>query len=248
MVEVRQHRRRPKTETTNAGWAETKQVTMTFDNEPRRVAAAAFKSVEVTIPSETVVPPVRPGRILPSLEEAKPLEAPSEAPVPNEKARLPKAPKVKPPAAVAKVEAVSENVPIGQSTAPKRRLTTEPSEPIRVSQVSEPASDFAAIFSTNAIPTPRKIPRKAKAPAVLKKSTAPAEPPEAPYVTAAVEPEPIARSETTTADPAPNSSTSAEPSSGGRKRTILSRYVFRDELKPGEKWKRRLLSRSSGRS
>jgi len=28
----------------------------------------------------------------------------------------------------------------------------------------------------------------------------------------------------------------------GRKRTIIARYVFGDELKPGERWKRRLLT------
>ena len=28
----------------------------------------------------------------------------------------------------------------------------------------------------------------------------------------------------------------------GRKRTIMARYVFGDELKPGERWKRRLLT------
>jgi len=33
--------------------------------------------------------------------------------------------------------------------------------------------------------------------------------------------------------------------SPARRRTILSRYVFRDEAKPGEKWKRRLLTRLS---
>ena len=32
-----------------------------------------------------------------------------------------------------------------------------------------------------------------------------------------------------------------EPSRRSRKRTILSRYVFDDELKPGERWKQRLL-------
>jgi hypothetical protein len=29
----------------------------------------------------------------------------------------------------------------------------------------------------------------------------------------------------------------------GRKRTIMARYVFGDELKPGERWKRRLLTK-----
>jgi hypothetical protein len=28
----------------------------------------------------------------------------------------------------------------------------------------------------------------------------------------------------------------------GRKRTIMARYVFGDELKPGDRWKRRMLT------
>ena len=37
-------------------------------------------------------------------------------------------------------------------------------------------------------------------------------------------------------------STADDRSPQGRKRTIMARYVFGDELKPGERWKRRLLT------
>jgi hypothetical protein len=45
-----------------------------------------------------------------------------------------------------------------------------------------------------------------------------------------------------TDSPATLPSRVADRSPQGRKRTIVARYVFGDELKPGERWKRRLLS------
>jgi hypothetical protein len=45
------------------------------------------------------------------------------------------------------------------------------------------------------------------------------------------------------APPAPPSPTS-EVAPTARKRTIMGRYVFGDELKPGERWKKRLLRKT----
>jgi hypothetical protein len=50
------------------------------------------------------------------------------------------------------------------------------------------------------------------------------------------------RSAIGTDSPATPSSVVDDRSPHGRKRTILTRYVFGDELKPGERWKRRLLT------
>jgi hypothetical protein len=44
-------------------------------------------------------------------------------------------------------------------------------------------------------------------------------------------------------DPSATRPSSVDQRAGqSRKRTILGRYVFGDELKPGERWKRRLLT------
>jgi hypothetical protein len=50
------------------------------------------------------------------------------------------------------------------------------------------------------------------------------------------------RSAIGTDSPATPSSVVDDRSPLGRKRTIMTRYVFGDELKPGERWKRRLLA------
>ncbi len=50
------------------------------------------------------------------------------------------------------------------------------------------------------------------------------------------------RSARGTDSPATPSSVIDDRSPLGRKRTIMARYVFGDELKPGERWKRRLLA------
>ena len=50
------------------------------------------------------------------------------------------------------------------------------------------------------------------------------------------------RSAMGTDSPAALPSRGDDPSSQTRKRTIMARYVFRAELKPGERWKRRLLA------
>jgi hypothetical protein len=50
------------------------------------------------------------------------------------------------------------------------------------------------------------------------------------------------RSAIGTDSPATLPSRADDRSPQGRKRTILARYVFGDELKPGERWKRRLLT------
>ena len=50
------------------------------------------------------------------------------------------------------------------------------------------------------------------------------------------------RSAIGTDSPATPSSVVDDRSPLGRKRTIMARYVFGDELKPGERWKRRLLT------
>jgi hypothetical protein len=54
------------------------------------------------------------------------------------------------------------------------------------------------------------------------------------------EPEPVIIE----AAPPPLPSPTSEVAPTARKRTIMGRYVFGDELKPGERWKKRLLRKT----
>jgi hypothetical protein len=67
------------------------------DQEPRRIADAAFKTVEAEAPPEIATPPIRLGRILPSLESATSPSEPLDAEASNgtEKSRVARKRKVR---------------------------------------------------------------------------------------------------------------------------------------------------------
>jgi hypothetical protein len=229
-VEVRRQPRRASNSTTNGRLFETAPVRSAFDRDTQRAADAVFESREPEQPLPDTASSAPKGRILPSLvvddlvarsfrEDSRPEYESGETPGPTRRrsARLPMAPKpVKPrrhqasPAAEAAPRA--DGVASGPAFEAAEAIFVSPSQP-------------AATPNEIAAPASRKAPKKrAKKPGLSS------------LAAWLAEPEPAIIEAAPPAAPSP----AVEVAPAARKRTIMGRYVFGDEPKPGERWKRPL--------
>jgi hypothetical protein len=239
-VEIRRQQKRTALGV-NPGWVQTKLTHSTFGGEPRRVASPAPEIRKVDAPAAEPAAPRPSGRILPNLAEIelqnnRPLEAPS-----SEAARIPviksaserksrattdprqvEGPRERTKSSAAEIASPTNSAPTPPGSSSAGRLdeatAIPPSRPIAL-----PASTAAG---NSASPTPARATRPAK----------PRESVESPRTPASLEAlQPVIGADA----PSLQTPSAAGRPSDDRRRKILGRYVFGD-LKPGERWKRRL--------
>jgi hypothetical protein len=227
-VEYRQAKRRSNSGSAKPGWANAKLISTGLDEQTNRIAIPAFKPAAAKPPAEVIAPSTTSGRILPSLVETAPVTAQSNS-----------------------GRAQSRNY---GGAAQARRATPAPAggtaarqrgEHVYPAEGLEPAIAVAAILPLEQPATSRLSAGKAATPRSEKRTRRPAEQQEklddAPGTSAD-------SSETTLVNSASDLPAVGKPSSTIRKSRILDRYVFRDEPRPGESWKRRIEARRERRA
>ena len=226
-VEYRQAKR-PNTGSAKLGWAHAKPAPPGGDEKANRIAMSAFKTVAAHPPSDLISPSIVPGRVLPNLIETAPVTEQTDA----RGAQL-KSHGSASKAAHAAQERGDGTVAghIGEYTYPAEDL--EPSIAVDpLLRLKDPTTSHLRV-------------KKAGAPRSEKRSRRPAQKQE----NLDHYPGPSAKQ----CEPSPVSSISGlppvgKPSSTTRASRILGRYVFRDELSPGESWKRRIEARRERRA
>ncbi len=244
-VEVRRRPRLATNPSQELRSSETKTRPATFGSESHRLAAVTFGAAGApNQPSgEGAASPPR-GRILPSLvperSPAAPLQdafssAATSDPVPRAR---------KPPSASARngrdhTSKVSRNLELSpELTAPLAdrslvgsvRASLSPSDGTAVSLRVPKATANRVVGNSDDPAQHKKAKRRVQIPSALDASPVP--------VSAKDQ-----RSITPTDPFGALPTDSADVSQSNRKRTMMGRYVFGDELKPGERWKRRLSKR-----
>jgi hypothetical protein len=227
-VEVRRQPRRTSNSSTNGRLFETAPVRSAFDRDTQRAADAVFEVREPEQPLSDSASSAPKGRILPSLvvddsglrEDSRQEYESGETPGPPRRrsARLEKT--AKPPrfrrqSASPTAEAPSaESVGYGTAFEAAEAIFSSPSKPAATNEVDRP-------------PLRKERKKRAKKPG-----------PSAAFSLAAwlAEPEPEMIEAAPPAPPSPV----AEVAPKVRKRIIMGRYVFGDEPKPGERWRRPL--------
>jgi hypothetical protein len=243
-VEVR---RRPRLATSNpdAPSFETKPPQAAFDRESHRAAAAVFGAKKMDRSPVDVAASPPGGRILPSLvpdelrhrllEDAPLSAADSEPP-----SRAPKRPSVR----TSKGKDQASKLPrksgfsSDENAPPAERLS------IKSHRTASVQSDDGAGASPRVAPTvPRQVVGESGGLALSAKAKRRDRAAEISRDDVRAKPSLYdQRSAIGTDSPATLPSRADDRSPQGRKRTIMARYVFGDELKPGERWKRRLLT------
>jgi hypothetical protein len=225
-VEYRQAKR-PDTGTAKLGWAHAKPAPPGSDGKANRIAMSAFKTVAAHPPSDVISPSIVPGRVLPSLIETAPVTEQADARGDQSKSH--------------------------GSASKAAHAAQEPGDRIVGGHIGEhayPAEDLEPSIAVAPIlrlkdPTTSDLSvGKAGAPRSEKRSRRPAQKEKLDH-----SPVPSAKQ----CEPAPVGSISGlppvgKPSSTTRASRILGRYVFRDELSPGESWKRRIEARRERRA
>jgi hypothetical protein len=242
-VEVRRRPRLATSSNPDAESSETRSPQAGFDREWRRASAAAFGAKKVD-PSPVDAASHPKGRILPSLVPDAPLGRPlrdaalttAESEPPS---RAPKRPSVQ----TSKGKDQTSTLPRNSSFSSDENAPLAERLSTKSCQTSNVQSDEGAGVSPRAATTEQSqvvgdsggLALSAKAKRRDKMAIARDD----------VRTKPLPhdqRSAIETDSPATCPSRVDDRSPQGRKRTIMARYVFGDELKPGERWKRRLLT------
>jgi hypothetical protein len=241
IVEVRRRPRLPTPSSPNVQSSETKPSRSAFDRESHRTAAAAFEAKNVDQPPVDVAASYRTGRILPSLVADEPLgrllrdaslsageSEPTSMPVKRQSARPLKgsAQTSKPPRNSGSSSV--QSMPLADRLAAASR------------SLSGARSEEGIGVSASALTTaPSQVVGTSGGPALRAKAKRRDKMPISPDDGRAT---PLLNDQrsTITASPAMPPSSADERSRQSRKRTII-RHTFGGELKPGERWKRRLL-------
>jgi len=242
-VEVRRRPRLAITSNPLVQLSETKSPQAGFDRESHRVAAAAFGAKKVD-PSPVDAASQARGRILPSLVADEPLRRPlrdaaqttAESEPPS---RAPKRPSVQTSKGKDQTSRLprnssfssDENAPVaeGQSTVSRHPSSVQSDEGAGVSPRVATTAESQLVGDSGSL----ELSAKAKGGdeiAIARDD---------------VRTKPLPRDQRSAigTDSAPTLPSRVDDRSPqGRKRTIMARYVFGDELKPGERWKRRLLT------
>jgi hypothetical protein len=226
-VEYRQAKR-PNPRSVKPGWAELRPAPIGLGEKANRIAISAFKTVATKPPADVISPSVPSGRILPSLVEAASVTEQAEAGGAQSRSR----------GSATKAGHFTQAAADGTVARQRGELAysaedLEPSVAVATMlQLEQPATSDLRVEMAG---TPRSE----------KRTRRPAEKQEK---LDNVPKTPADRFET-----APVSSTSGlslvdKRSSTARTSRILGRYVFRDELSPGESWKRRIEARRERRA
>ena len=242
-VEVR---RRPRLATTlnpDAPSSETRSPRAGFDRAWHRVAAAAFAAKQAD-PSPTEVASSPQGRILPSLVPDDSLrrmlqDAALTTAESDPSSRAPKRPPVRTSKGKDQKSRLLRNSGVSSGDDPPlvERLSTTSRQTASVQ-----SDDGAGVSPRDPTTAPRQV---AGDPGglVLSAKAKPRSMIAIPRDDLNAKPLPKGqRSAIGTDSPATPSSVVDDRSPQRRKRTIMARYVFGDELKPGERWKRQLLA------
>jgi hypothetical protein len=219
-VEYRQAKR-PNSGSAKSSWTHAKPAPAGLDEEASRIAISAFKTVAAKSPADVISPSIPSGRILPSLFETTPVTWQADAAAAQSRSFGGAA---QAPADCTVAGQLGERVYPAEGLEPSLAVATMP----RLKQPT--TSDLSA--------------EKAGAPRPEKRTRRPAEKQE--------KLDNAPRTSTDRSETAPMSSTSGlplvgKPLSTTRTSRILGRYVFRDELTPGESWKRRIEARRERR-
>jgi hypothetical protein len=223
-VEYRQAKR-PITGSTKPGWAHAKPAPAGLDEKANRIAISVFKTVVAKPPADLISPPVPTGRVLPSLVEAAPVIGQAGAGGAQSRSH----------GSAAKAGHAAE-VP-GDGTVARH-----------FGEHAYPAEDLEPSVATFRLEQPTTAPlsaEKATTPRSKKRTRRPTE------KQGKLDHDP--RTFADISETTPVSSTSSlpplsKPSSTTRTSRVLGRYVFRDELSPGESWKRRIEARRERRA
>jgi len=227
--------------------SETKPPQVAFDRESRHAAAAAFEAKKVDQSPVDVAASHPKGRILQSLVPDEPLRRPLRdallsaalsAAESDPTSRVPKRLAVQPPKGrdqTSKPRRTSgsssgESAPLADrlSAASRQPSSVRPDEWIGASP-SDPTMASSQVVGNSRRPAlPAKATRRDKMPISVDDGRGTALNDQ--------------RSAIGTNSLATPPSSVDESSRQSRKRTSMGRYVFGDELKPGERWKRRLLT------
>jgi len=240
-VEIRRQQKRTAMGV-NPGWVQTKLAHSTFGGEPRRVASPAPEIRKVDAPAAEPAAPRPSGRILPNLAEIelqnnRPLEAPS-----SEAAMIP----VIKSASERKSRATTDARQVGRPRGRPKSSAAEIASPMNSAPTPPGSSSAGRLDEATAIPPSRPFAPPASTAARNSASATPA------GVTRPAKP-----SKSVASPPTPPSLEALQPVIGAdapsvqtpcaagrppedRQRKILGRYVFGDDFKPGERWKRRL--------
>jgi hypothetical protein len=235
-VEVRRRPRLATTSDPDAQSSETRSPRAGFDRESHRIAAAPFEAKEVDQSPVDVAASHPMRRILPSLiadePSRRPLrdaalttaesEPPSRAPQRRDQAS-------KPPRNSGFSSAESAPLAERLSTASRQTSSVQSDEGVGVSPRVATIAQSQVVADSGGLALSAKARRRDKLAISCDDDRA----------------KPLLndqRSAIGTDSPATLPSIVDDRSPQSRKRTIMARYVFGDELKPGERWKRRLLT------
>ena len=226
-VEYRQAKR-PNPGSAKPGWADVRPAPRGLGEKANRIAISAFKTVAAKPPADGRSPPMPSGRILPSLVETALMAGQADAGSAQSRSHE----------SAAKA-GHSTQVAAGGTAARRRGELAHPTEDL------DPSIGVDTILRLKRPTTSDLSVEMAGTPRSEKRTRRPAEKQEK---LDNVPKTPADRFET-----APVTSTSAlplvdKPSSTARASRILGRYVFRDELSPGESWKRRIEARRERRA
>lgn len=239
-VEVRQTKKRLKPAEANPSWIDAMLVTTEPVQKSRSLAPPAFKTAAADMPSEVAAPAIPSRRILPSLLEADRATATADAQSENLERRgdADKRKDPKPRSYGATASAVRRR-PRTEGERPTLPPAAAPAEPLRVAENVEPRLDIPASASEQSA-APRASARKVRA-------ARPKTPRFVPPTDAVVRLATAVRSDGAANVEKPDAPAHRDPSTDNRKNRVLSRYVFRDEQRPGENWKQRLRARRERR-
>jgi hypothetical protein len=236
-VEIRRRSGRATTLSPRAPSSVARSPQAEFDRESHRAPAVGFVAKEVH-PAPAQVASAPNGRILPSLVRDEPLRRTlrDAAPTPAESAppsRAPKRPSVRPSQRKDQATKLPQNARVSahesqpmveeQLTASRRMSRVHEGAGAQTRAPSQVGGDSRDLALSA---TAKRIDKIAISRDDVRAKPSPDD----------------QRSTTRTDSPAPLSSRVDGRSPESRKRTIMARYVFGDELKPGERWKRRLLT------
>ena len=226
----------------NPGWVQTKLAHPAFSGDPRRVASPAPEIRKVDAPAAEPAAPRPSGRILPNLAEIapqnnRPLQAPS-----SEAAKIP----VIKSASERKSWATTDARQVGRRRGRPKSSAAEIASPMNSAPTPPGSSSAGRLDEATAIPPSRLFAPPASTaapdsasgtPARVTRPAKPAKSAESPRTPPSLE----ASQPVTGADaPSVRTPSAAGGPAADRQRKILGRYVFGDDFKPGERWKRRL--------
>jgi hypothetical protein len=242
-IEYRQTKRRLDPGGAKVGSVEANRAPTRLNETTRRVAISAFKTASAKEPGEVVAHSIPAGRILPSLVEADLVTGQSSRGRPNNLAEPRKTENPIDGSAESNgyggTRQVEHPTPTRTSQAAARPL----GDPIHTAEGLEPPLAVGGTLVRGQPVASRPGVGEFATPKSKKRMSYPVERQENPDKLGSTDRSDIAMVNSVSETPA-----IGEPSSSIRKGRILGRYVFRDELRPGERWKRRIEARRERRA